>query len=374
MANIATFGEIMLRLSPPGKELLFQSPELRAAFGGAEANVAVSLALWGHRSRWISVVPRNRVGDAALAELRRHGVEVGEVVRAGRRLGIYFAETGANERSSRVLYDREGSGVAEAGPGAIDWAKALEGMDRLHVSGITPALSATAAALTLEGVEAARKRDMIVSLDLNYRAKLWKYGREAPEVMRGLAERADLLVGNEEDYQKALGLGGGAAGASGAAGAAAMETKAGPLGGAAGGGVTAARLDRRLYDALTAEALAAFPKLARAAVTLRESLSADWNRWSAVMRVRDKGASRFLEGPVYEIRAVVDRVGTGDAFAAGLLHGLETFAGPGAEAEALEFAVAAGALKHSIPGDFNLAHEKDVLAAARGDRSGRVRR
>ena len=159
MANIATFGEIMLRLSPPGKELLFQSPELRAVFGGGEANVAVSLAVWGHRSRWISVVPANPVGDAALRELRRYGVDVGAVVRGGRRLGIYFAETGANERPSQVLYDREGSAIAEAGPGAIDWDAALDGMDWLHVTGITPALSASAAALTLEAVKAARARE-----------------------------------------------------------------------------------------------------------------------------------------------------------------------------------------------------------------------
>jgi 2-dehydro-3-deoxygluconokinase len=207
MASIATFGEIMLRLSPPGKEPLFQSPQLRAVFGGGEANVAVSLAIWGHRSRWISVVPANPVGEAALRELRRYGVDVGAVVRGGRRLGIYFAETGANERPSQVLYDREGSGIAEAGPGAVDWAAALEGMEGLHVTGITPALSASAAALTLEAVRAARARGMAVSLDLNYRSKLWRYGRPAPEVMRELAGLADTVMGNEEDCQKALGLG-----------------------------------------------------------------------------------------------------------------------------------------------------------------------
>lgn len=344
MANVATFGEIMLRLSPPGKELLFQSPELRATFGGAEANVAVSLAAWGHRSRWISVVPQNAVGEAALGELRRRGVDVGAVARGGRRLGVYFAETGANERPSRVLYDREGSGIAEAGPGAVDWEKALDGMDRLHVSGITPALGAPAAALTIEAVEAARAKKMAVSVDLNYRAKLWNYGREAPEVMREIVAHADLLVGNEEDCRKTLGIG------------AAVDAAAG-------------RLDPKVYEELTAEVMAEFPGLARVAVTLRESLSADWNRWSAVMRAR--GPAGFMAGPVYEIRSVVDRIGTGDAFAAGLIHGLETL---GTDAEALAFAVAAGALKHSIPGDFNLASEKDVLAVMRGDRSGRVRR
>ncbi|MGB8957782.1 MAG: sugar kinase [Candidatus Aminicenantales bacterium] len=342
MANIATFGEIMLRLSPPGKELLFQSPRLGATFGGGEANVAVSLAILGHRSRWISVVPANPVGEAALRELRRYGVDIGAVARGGRRLGVYFAETGANERPSQVVYDRDGSGIAEAGPGDIDWAAALEGMDRLHVSGITPALSASAAALTLEAVEAARAKGMSVSLDLNHRAKLWRYGRPAPEVMPGIAGRADTLIGNEEDCQNSLGIG--------------------PAVDAA-----AAKLDVAAYERLTAEVMAAFPNLGRVAITLRESRGADWNRWSAVLR----SGSGFIAGPTYEIRAIVDRIGTGDAFAAGLIHGLTSFK---TDAEALDFAVAAAVLKHSIPGDWNLSTEKDIQALAGGDRSGRVRR
>lgn len=346
MANIATFGEIMLRLSPPGRERLFQSPRLEAAFGGAEANVAVSLALLGRRSRWISVVPAGPVGDAALGQLRRQGVDVGAVVRGGRRLGIYFAETGANERPSRVIYDREGSGLAEAKPGDIDWAAALDGQDWLHASGVTPAVSASAAALTLEGLRAARDRGMTVSLDLNYRAKLWKYGRPAPEVMRELAGLAGLLVGNEEDCQKALGIGGEAAAAA-----------AGPDG----------AVDDGAYERLTAEVLAAFPSVDRVAVTLRRSRSADWNVWSAVMRTRRE----FLRGPEYDIRAVVDRIGTGDAFAAGLIHGL---AAGWPDTEALAFAVAASALKHSIPGDWNLSTEREIRDLAAGDRSGRVRR
>jgi 2-dehydro-3-deoxygluconokinase len=342
MANVATFGEIMLRLSPPGKELLFQSPRLHAVFGGGEANVAVSLAILGHRSRWISVIPSNPVGEAVLRELRRYGVDVGAVVRGGRRLGIYFAETGANERPSQVFYDREGSGIAEAAPGSIDWDTALAGMDWLHVTGITPALSASAAALTLEAVKAARTKEMTVSLDLNYRAKLWKYGRPAPEVMRELAGYADLLTGNEEDCQRSLGI------------SPAAE-------------VTARRVDPKLYDDLTASVMSAFPNLSRVVITLRESYSADWNRWSAVLR----NATGFLIGPIHEIRSVVDRIGTGDAFAAGLIHGLATRK---SDAEALEFAVAAAALKHTIAGDFNLSSEKDIMALVRGDRSGRIRR
>jgi 2-dehydro-3-deoxygluconokinase len=342
MANIATFGEIMLRLSPPGKERLFQSPSLRAVFGGAEANVAVSLAILGHRSRWISVVPPNPVGAAALRELRRYGVDVDRVVRAGKRLGIYFAEAGANERPSQVLYDREGSGIAEARPGDIDWAAALDGMDRLHVSGVTPALSASAAALTFEAVKAARAKGLPVSLDLNYRARLWRYGRPAPEVMREIAAQADLLIGNEEDCQKALGIGA-------------------PV------DIARGRLEAAAYEALTAEVMTEFPNIERLAVTLRESLSADWNRWSAVMRT----PAGFLAVPGYEIRSIVDRIGAGDAFAAGLIHGL---ASGRTDAEALDFGVAAAALKHSIPGDWNLSDEQEILAVAGGDRSGRVRR
>jgi 2-dehydro-3-deoxygluconokinase len=342
MAGVATFGEIMLRLSPPGKELLFQAPRLDASFGGGEANVAVSLAILGHRSRWISVVPANPVGQAALRELRRYGVDVSAVVWGGRRLGLYFAETGANERPSKVLYDREGSGLVEAKPGDINWASALNGLDRLHVTGITPAISDSAAALTLEAVRAARGKAMTVSVDLNYRAKLWRYGRPAHEVMREIAGLADELIGNEEDCQKALGIG------------EPIEALGGTL-------------DLAAYERLTAGVLDAFPNLRRVAITLRESLSADWNRWSAVLRSR----AGFLTGPAYEIRSVVDRIGTGDAFTAGLIHGLVAFK---SEAEALEFAVAAAALKHSIPGDWNLSTESDILALMRGDRSGRVKR
>jgi 2-dehydro-3-deoxygluconokinase len=342
MANVVTFGEIMLRLSPPAKELLFQSPRLSAVFGGGEANVAVSLAILGHHSRWVSVVPANPVGEAAVRELRRFGVDTGFVVRGGRRLGIYFAETGAGVRASEVIYDREGSAIAEAKTGDLDWEAIFAGMDWFHVSGITPALSASAAGLTLEAVKAARAKKMTVSVDLNYRAKLWKYGRPAPDIMREVVKYADLLAGNEEDCQKALGVG------------AAVDVASG-------------RLDPKVFEDLTARVMTEFPNLARIAVTLRESVSTDENRWSAVLRNRKE----FISGPSYALRAIVDRIGTGDAFAAGLIHGLTSFDG---DADALGFAVAAAALKHSIPGDFNLSTEKDIRAVAGGDRTGRIRR
>jgi 2-dehydro-3-deoxygluconokinase len=342
MANIAAFGEIMLRLSPPGKELLFQSPRLEAVFGGGEANVAVSLAVLGHRSRWISVVPTTPAGEAAVRELRRFGVDTSFVVRQGRRLGIYFFEPGANERASQVTYDREGSGIAAAEPGVIDWKAAFAGMDWFHVSGITPALSASAAALALEAVKTARAKGMSVSVDLNYRSKLWRYGRPAPEVMREIVGYADTLLGNEEDCQKSLGIGA-------------------PIDAAS------ARLDLKVYEELTARVMSEFPNLARVAVTLRESYGADWNRWSAVLRNREE----FIAGLSFDIRAIVDRIGTGDAFAAGLIHCVANLK---PDTEALDFAVAAAVLKHSVPGDFNIVPEKDILALVRGDRSGRIQR
>jgi len=342
MAAIVTFGEIMLRLSPPGRERLFQSPRLDAVFGGGEANVAVSLALLGYEVRYVSAIPANDIGDAAVRELRKWGVDTSFVLRQGRRLGIYFAETGSNQRASKVVYDRSGSAMAEAKPGDFDWKRSFTGAGWFHVTGITPALSASAAELTLEAVQAARAARVPVSVDLNFRAKLWNYGRTAPEVMREIAKHADLLTGNEEDCQKALGFGAATGAASG-------------------------KLDITEYERLTERVLGEFPNLGRDALTLRESRGADDNGWSAVMRNRKK----FMIGPAYDIRNIVDRIGAGDAFAAGLIHGL--VAGV-ADEEALAFAVAASCLKHSIPGDFNLVPEREIRELMAGDASGRVRR
>jgi 2-dehydro-3-deoxygluconokinase len=342
MKKIATFGEIMLRLSPPGAEKLLQSPLLTARFGGGEANVAVSLALFGHSVRYISVIPANDVGEAAVQEMRKYGIETRFILRQGKRLGLYFAETGANQRPSKVVYDREHAAIAEAKPGDIDWNATLEGVDWLHTTGITPAISASAAELTMEAVKKAREKGIGVSIDFNYRGKLWKYGKSAPEVMREIVRYADLGIGNEEDCQKSLGL-------------------------KAPADVEGGKLDLSVYEKLTADVLEAFPNLSRVAITLRESHSADHNTWSACLR--NKGS--FLSATKYEITDIVDRIGGGDAFAAGLIHGLDLYPD---DASALEFAVAASCLKHSIPGDFNLATEKDVLALVKGEKSGRVQR
>lgn len=342
MKIMATFGEIMLRLSPPGRERLFQSPVLSATFGGGEANVAVSLACLGHPVRYISVIPENEIGDAAVSELRKRGVNTDFIVRKGKRLGIYFAEVGANQRPSKVIYDRENSAIAEAKKEDIDWDRTLKGVDWLHTTGITPALSQSAADLTLEALKVARSKGITVSLDFNYRGKLWKYGKSAPEVMREIVKYADIGMANEEDCQKSLGI------------KADVDVRKG-------------KLDLKVYEKLTLNVLDEFPNLEKIAITMRESYSADHNGWSGVLRNNNE----FIAGKEYDIKDIVDRIGGGDAFSSGLIHGFLVFNN---DREALEFALAASSLKHSIPGDFNLALEKEVLNLMRGDISGRVQR
>jgi 2-dehydro-3-deoxygluconokinase len=304
--------------------------------------VAVSLAVFGHRVRYISVFPANEVGDAAVSELRKWGVDTGHILRQGRRLGVYFAEAGSNQRPGKVIYDREHAAISEAKVGEIDWDAALEGVDWFHTTGITPAISPSAADLTLQAVRKARERKITVSVDLNYRGKLWKYGKTAPEVMGEVVRSADVAIGNEEDCQKSLGI--------------PVEAD-----------VESGSLPVSVYEHLTARVMERFSNLRLVALTLRESRSADDNSWSAVLRNR----GGFLRGPRYEMTDIVDRIGGGDAFAAGLIHGLSVF---GDDEKALSFAVAASCLKHSLPGDFNLASEDEVLTLMRGAKSGRVQR
>jgi 2-dehydro-3-deoxygluconokinase len=339
---VVTLGEVMLRLRAPGRERLFQSPLLEATFGGGEANVAVSLAQFGLHARFVTALPAGPLGDSAVAELRRHGVDVGSVIRRPGRLGVYFLEPGAAQRASNVIYDREGAAIALAAPEEFDWDEILDGATWFHVSGITPALSASAGAVTAAALAAAKARGVVTSLDLNYRAKLWRYGKTAPEIMRALMDNVDVAIANEEDCQKSLGI----------------EALA---------DVAKGRLDRRAYEDLTSSVLQAFPRLTAIAITLRESLGADVNGWSACLRDREG----FHAGTRYEILDIVDRVGTGDAFAAGLIYG--RIRGMPV-ATALRFAVAAGCLKHSIPGDFSRVSVSEVERLAAGDASGRVTR
>ena len=342
MARIVTFGEIMLRLKSPGQERLLQSPRLEATFGGGEANVAVALARFGRDVSFVSVVPGNQIGDACLCELRKHGVDVAGVVRKGNRLGIYFLEAGANQRPSVVVYDRAGSAIAEAKIGDIDWDSKFEGASWFHITGITPAISLDAATLSIESVKAAKAHGLKVSCDLNYRKNLWQYGKEAPEVMGEMMNYVDVLIANEEDCQKALGVG--------------MASQ-----------VESGHLDPVRYEDLTKEVILRYPNLSAVAITLRESVSADVNGWSAVLRTE----AGFLQSKRYEIRDIVDRVGSGDTFAAGMIFG---FSGSESDRDALEFATAAACLKHSIPGDLPLLTCAEVRDLAGGSGSGRVQR
>jgi 2-dehydro-3-deoxygluconokinase len=342
MTRVVTLGEIMLRLKSPGSERLFQRPELEATFGGAEANVAVSLAQFGLDTRFVSAVPPNAIGDACLAELRRSGVETRHVLRTGDRLGIYFLESGANQRPSRVTYDRGGSAIATVRAGDFDWERIFDGADWFHVSGVTPAISAAACELAITAARAARANGLTVSCDYNFRANLWRWGRRAPDVMPELVALAHLGIANEEDCQKALGI----------------AIPANP---------DAGELPVEAYRELGARVLETFPNLERQAITLRESHSADRNGWSGVLVTR----SGFFHSARHDITDVVDRVGAGDAFAAGLIYGLVTYSD---EAKALAFATAASCLKHSIPGDFNRVSVGEVEALMGGDASGRVKR
>ncbi|HEX6536042.1 MAG TPA: sugar kinase [Gemmatimonadaceae bacterium] len=342
MAKVVTFGEIMLRLKSPGHERLFQSPVLEATFGGAEANVAVSLANYGHEAAFVTALPPNAIGDSAVAELRRFGVDVRHIRRQGERVGIYYLETGANQRASKVVYDRAGSALAAARPGDFDWSAILAGADWFHVSGVTPAVSAGAAELCLEAVRRAREMGVTVSCDYNYRKNLWRWGKRAPEVMRELVSHVQVGIANEEDCQKALGI-------------------------ELGVDVHAGTLDRDRYAALAERVLTEFPNLVKQVITLRESRSADQNGWSAVLH--DRATCRVSRH--YEIGDIVDRVGAGDSFAGGLIHGLLAY---GDDARALEFATAASCLKHAVPGDFNRVSVAEVEALVKGDASGRVQR
>jgi len=338
-----TFGEIMLRLAPPGFERFLQSPRFEATFGGGEANVAVALSGFGLPAAFVTVLPeKNALADAVIAEMRRFGVDTSAIVRGKGRLGIYFVEMGANQRPSKVIYDREYSAIALAKLGDIRWNTAFDGAAWFHVTGITPAISATAAELALESARQAREQGITVSCDLNYRKNLWKWGKPAPAVMRELIQHVDVAIANEEDVQMALGI-------------------------KSAADVTSGKLNHAQYEKLTAAVLSEFPNLKAIAITLRESLNASRNGWSACLNDRDK----FIVSRAYDITHIVDRVGTGDSFAAGLIYGFQKLS---SHQNALEFAVAASCLKHSISGDFHRCSVEEVEALLKDGGSGRVQR
>jgi 2-dehydro-3-deoxygluconokinase len=346
--RIVTFGEIMLRLKAPGFERLFQSPILEATFGGGEANVAVSLANFGDDVSYVTVLPANLVGEACKAELRRHGVDTRWVATGGERIGTYYLEPGANQRPSVVVYDRAHSSIASAAPESLNWRQIFTGANWFHVTGITPAISQSAADLTLAAVQVAKEMGITVSCDYNYRKNLWKYGKKAPEVMQEIVRFVDVGIANEEDCQKSVGI--------------SLEDS-----GKTDSNITSGDLRHESYRCLAEKMLEMYPNLKLQAITLRQSYSADHNGWSACLHNREE----FMVSQRYDITNIVDRVGGGDAFAAGLIHGLTSGL---SEREALEFAVAASCLKHSIPGDFNRVSVPEVEKLLKGDASGRVQR
>lgn len=344
MSRVITFGEIMLRLKSPGYERFFQSPSLEATFGGGEANVAVSLANYGMDTAFVTVLPKNDIGEACKRELCGFGVDTSKIVRKDGRMGIYYLETGAVQRPSKVIYDRAGSTIAEAKPGDIDWEFVFEGATWFHLTGITPAISQGAADLSLEAVKAAKKLGVHVSCDLNYRKNLWKYGKRADEVMTELVRYVDTVIANEEDFQKSLGL-------------SAESSSA----------VEEGQIDVELYKKIASSAMEKYPNIKRVAITLRESRSANHNDWSACLY---NGKDFFLSRK-YSITDIVDRVGGGDSFGGGLIYGLNTYED---EKTALEFAVAASCLKHTIPGDYNRVSASEVESLMKGSGTGRVQR
>lgn len=361
---VAGFGEVMLRLSPDGRLRFNQAlpGSLRAVFGGGEANVCVSLARFGMRSRYLSALPRNAIADALLAEMRGSGVDVSQVLRADKgRLGIYFAETGSNARGSAVVYDRAGSTVALSGPMDYDFDAMLEGVSWLHLSGITPAISREACEANQALAEAAAARGIRISLDLNFRKKLWKWGPGtepralARERMTPLAALADVLIGNEADASDVFGIA------------------------AKGSSVESGVIDTAGYIEVASELSSRFPKATGVAITLRESKSADWNNWGAMFYDTASRAAHFAplasDGiyKPYEIRNIVDRIGGGDSFSAGLIYALNT-PGKSTPAEVIKFAVAASCLKHTIYGDYNDVTVAEVESLAGGNASGRVSR
>ncbi len=334
----------MLRLKSPGYERFFQSPTLEATFGGGEANVAVSLANYGMDARYVTVLPKNDIGEACVRELRGFGVDVANIVRREGRMGIYYLETGAVQRASKVIYDRAGSAICDAKVGDIDWAKAFAGASWFHITGITPAISQGAAELSMEAVRAAKSMGLHVSCDLNYRKNLWKYGKTADQVMTELVRYVDTVIANEEDFQKSLLL------------------KAESAHEVEGGELNVAQ-----YQAIAKLAMDTYPNIKRVAITLRESKSANHNGWSACLY----NGKDFFRSRKYAITDIVDRVGGGDSFGGGLIYGLNHYPD---EQTALEFAVAASCLKHTISGDYNRVSVTEVEGLMKGSGSGRVQR
>ncbi|MCU4176620.1 PfkB family carbohydrate kinase [Carboxylicivirga sp. N1Y90] len=343
--KVITFGEIMLRLSTPGYLRFSQVSEFTATYGGGEANVAVSLANYGIPVDFVTRLPENDLGRACTMDLRKHAVGVDNIIYGGERLGIYFLETGAVSRASKVVYDRAYSAISTIKSGMVKWDKVFEGATWFHWTGITPAISQGAADVCLEAIEEANKRGITVSTDLNYRKNLWNYGKEANEVMPKLVSGCDVILGNEEDAEKVLGIK--------------------PF----GIDVTGGHIEADAYLSVSQQIVEQFPRCKKVITTLRGSISANHNSWTGVLY---DGKTLYKANNTYQITHIVDRVGGGDSFMGGLIYGLLTY--PTDDQKALDFAVAASCLKHTIFGDYNQVSVEEVEKLMNGDSSGRVSR
>ncbi len=346
MKKVVTFGEIMLRLATPGYLRFTQANEFTATFGGGEANVAVSLANYGIPVDFVTRLPENDIARSCVMDLRKYGVGTSNIIYGGERLGIYFLETGAVARASKVIYDRANSAVAEIRPGMIDWKKVFEGVQWFHWTGITPALSQGAADACLEAIGVANEMGITVSCDLNYRKNLWKYGQKASEIMPALVEGCDIILGNEEDAEKVFGIK-----------PEGFDVTA-----------TAGEVNATEFDSVCTQLMGWFPKAEKVIITLRGSVNANHNTWGGVLY----DGSKLFASRRYDITHIVDRVGGGDSFMGGLIYGLLTYAGD--DQKALDFAVAASCLKHTVYGDFNQVSVSEVEKLMNGDASGRVAR
>ena len=344
--KVVTFGEIMLRLATPDYLRFNQSNQLTATFGGGEANVAVSLANYGIEASFVSRLPQNDIARACVMDLRKYGVDTSSIVYGGERLGIYFLETGAVARASKVVYDRAHSSIADIKPGMINWKEVLKDAGWFHWTGITPALSQGAADACLEAIRTANEMGVTVSCDLNYRKNLWKYGKTASEVMPLLVEGCDVLLGNEEDAEKVFGIK--------PEGFDASQTEG--------------EVDAAEFESVCRQLQARFPRAKKVIITLRGSINANHNTWSGVLY----DGKELFTAPTYSITHIVDRVGGGDSFMGGLIYGLISY--PEDSRKALHFAVAASCLKHTIYGDFNQVTVEEVENLMKGDGSGRVSR
>jgi len=346
MKKIVTFGEIMLRLAPPGFLRFSQTNSFDVIYGGGESNVAVSLVNYGLDVDFVTRLPKNDIGDCALMEMRKRNVGTDHIVFGGDRLGIYFLETGAVSRGSKVVYDRAHSAMAEIKPGMVDWKSVFKDADWFHWTGITPAISQGAADACIEAVKVAKEMGVTISTDLNYRAKLWKYDGDREAIMTELTSYCDIVLGNEEDAEKHFGI------------------KPEGLDITTQGEHVKAEAFLSVCKQMTKK----FPNAKKVITTLRGSLSASHNTWAGVLYDGEK----LFKSREYQITHIVDRVGGGDSFMGGLIYGLMTW--PNDDQKALDFAVAASCLKHTIKGDANLATIEEVEKLMGGDASGRVSR